>query len=78
VSPVVVPVALPQLDQAPCATESDDCSVLAVTFTEDNACQLNPPAPAPQVEEQGISDAQREACRDAILDAAETAGLSCS
>jgi len=67
-----------RLDQAPCATESDDCSVLAVTFTEDNACQLNPPAPAPQVEEQGISDAQREACRDAILDAAETAGLSCS
>jgi len=71
-------VATTRLDGAPCATESNDCSALAVTFTEDNACQLNSPAPADQVEVQGISDAQLGACRDAILDAADGAGLACN
>ena len=67
-----------RIDQAPCSSESQDCSALTVAFTEDNVCQLNPPAPAPQIEEQGISDVQREACRAAILQAAQGAGLSCS
>jgi hypothetical protein len=71
-------IAVTRLDQNMCAAESDDCSVLAVTFTEDNACQMNPPAPAPPTEVQGISDAQREACREAILDAAQGAMISCS
>jgi hypothetical protein len=72
-------IAVHRVDTAPCSTdESSDCSVLAVTFTEDNACQLNPPAPASQIEVQGISDVQREACREAILIAADGAGLSCS
>lgn len=71
-------ISVTRIDQTPCATESDDCSALAITFTEDNACQMNPPAPAAQIEEQGITDPQREACREGILEAAEGAGVSCS
>jgi hypothetical protein len=71
-------LSVQRLDRAPCASASNDCSALAITFTEDNACQLNPPAPAPQSQVQGISDDQREACRQEILDAAMEAGLSCS
>ena len=67
-----------RLDGAACSVASQDCSAVAVTFTEDNACQLNPPAPEPGVVVQGISDAQREACRGAILDAAIPRGLTCS
>jgi hypothetical protein len=71
-------ISVTRVDQTPCASESDDCSALAITFTEDNACQMNLPAPAPKVEQQGITDAQREACRQAILDAGDAAGVSCS
>jgi hypothetical protein len=66
-----------RLDGEPCATQSFDCSALAVEFTEDNVCQLNPPAPAASVSLQGIGSAQREACRGEILAAAEPLGLSC-
>jgi hypothetical protein len=51
---------------------------LAVEFTEDNACQLNPPAPLPAVLVQGIGDAQREACRGSIVEAAGALGLGCN
>jgi hypothetical protein len=71
-------ITVTRLDGTPCSSDASDCSALAITFTEDNACQLNEPAPASQVEVQGISDAQREACREAILEAADAAGLSCS
>jgi hypothetical protein len=57
--------------------ESADCSALAVTFTEDNACQINPPAPAPSIGVGGISDVQREACRDFILAGSLAAGVAC-
>ena len=67
-----------RLDGADCAAASADCSAVAVEFTEDRACQWNPPAPAPGVQIQGISDAQREACRANILEAAEPAGLVCN
>jgi hypothetical protein len=67
-----------RVDGVPCGTESDDCSALSVEFTEDNACQLNLPAFEPQVEIQGITDSQREACRSDILDAATAAGLGCN
>jgi hypothetical protein len=66
-----------RLDGEPCATESFDCSALAVEFTEDSVCQLNLPAPAPAVSRQGIAAAQREACRAAILAAAAPHGLEC-
>jgi hypothetical protein len=65
-------------DGADCGTDSDDCSALAVEFTEDNVCQWNPPAPAPSTTGSGISDVQRAACRDRIVSAAEEAGLSCN
>ena len=71
-------VAALRVDQEPCGTASLDCSAVAVDFTEDNACQLNPAAPAEPMEVQGISDAQREACREYILAAAEGAGLTCN
>jgi len=65
-------------DGARCGAESQDCSAIAVTFTEDNVCQFNPAAPAESVERQGISDSQREACREYILEAVEGAGLTCN
>ena len=67
-----------RLDGAPCSTTSEDCSLLAVEFTEDRACQWNPPAPVPGVSVQGISDAQREACRQSLLLAAGSTGLVCN
>jgi hypothetical protein len=67
-----------RLDEGPCGSESADCSAVAVTFTEDNACQFNPVAPEAPTVVQGISEAQREACRGLILEAAEAAGLSCN
>jgi|GEM_PF-2338332 len=71
-------IAALRLDGAPCAADSDDCSAVAVTFTEDNACQFNPTAPQEQTEIQGISEAQREACRGYILAAVDGAGLTCN
>lgn len=65
-------------DGEPCSSESEDCSALSVEFTEDSVCQLNPPAPAEPVAASGISDAQREACRGFILDAAAPLGLACN
>jgi hypothetical protein len=67
-----------RLDGAPCGSASFDCGALAVEFTEDNACQLNPPAPAPAVLVQGIGDAQREACRRSIVEVAGALGLGCN
>ncbi|MBW2286700.1 MAG: thrombospondin type 3 repeat-containing protein [Deltaproteobacteria bacterium] len=75
--PLTAVVAL-RLDGAPCAAESDDCSAIAVTFTEDNVCQFNPAVPEESMEVQGLSEAQREACRDHILAAAGGAGLTCN
>jgi len=60
-----------------CGSASQDCSALAAEFTEDNACQINPPAPEAQVLLGEISDRQREACRARILAEAEAAGLVC-
>jgi hypothetical protein len=65
-------------DGAPCSSASQDCSALAVEFTEDNACQWNPPAPLLPILEQGISDAQREACRARLLAGAAVLGLPCN
>jgi hypothetical protein len=67
-----------RVDGAPCSLASADCSLLAVEFTEDRACQWNPPAPAAETSVQGISDAQREACRIHILTGAEATGLVCN
>ena len=61
-----------------CGTDSVDCSALAFEFTEDRVCQLNPPAPAPGIAVQGISDPEREACRRNIVSAAEAAGIACN
>jgi hypothetical protein len=66
-----------RVDGTDCAAQSADCSALAVTFTEDNACQYNPPAPDVPLVVDGISDAERDACRGAILDGALAAGLAC-
>lgn len=66
-----------RLDGAECALSGPECSAVAVTFTEDNACQLNPPADAPPVDFQGITEAQRDACRSAILEGAEATELAC-
>lgn len=71
-------VAALRLDGAACGTESQDCSAVAVDFTEDNACQINPVSPAAAIEIPGISAAQREACRGYILDAVDGAGLTCN
>jgi hypothetical protein len=65
------------LDGAPCSTTARTLA-LSVEFTEDRACQWNPPAPAAGVSVQGISDAQREACRQSLLLAAGSAGLACN
>ncbi|MDP3937876.1 MAG: DNRLRE domain-containing protein [Deltaproteobacteria bacterium] len=67
-----------RVDGQRCGTGSADCSALAVEFTEDRVCQLNPPAPAPATSLQGISDAQREACREYILGAAGITMIECS
>lgn len=67
-----------RVDGAPCALASEDCSALAVEFTEDRACQWNPPAPEAPATAAGISDPQREACRVAILDAAAPLGVPCN
>jgi hypothetical protein len=66
-----------RLDGAACSAGDIDCSALAVSFTEDEACQLNPPRPEPSVSLQGIGGTQREACRLQILDVAGSAGLRC-
>jgi Thrombospondin type 3 repeat len=71
-------LAAERLDGAPCASETVECSALAVEFTEDSACELNPPAPAPGVVVQGLSSAQREACRDYVLEAASGIGVPCN
>lgn len=71
-------VAAYRVDGAPCSLASLDCSALAVEFTEDRACQWNPPAPGPPSSVAGISDPQRAACREAILDAAGPLGLPCN
>lgn len=75
--PLTAVVAL-RLDGTACATESEDCSAVSVEFTEDSACQFNRPAPADAIEVQGLSYAQREACRQAILAAGEGSGLTCN
>jgi hypothetical protein len=67
-----------RLDGDRCGVESVDCSAIAVAFTEDNACQINPAAPDAPTVVQGITDAQRAACRDSLLEAAEGAGLHCN
>jgi hypothetical protein len=67
-----------RLDGEACAADSQDCGLLAVEFTEDSACQWNPPAPAPGVLVQGISDAQREACRGYVLEGVSASGLGCN
>lgn len=64
-------------DGSDCALQSADCSALAVSFTEDNACQINPPAPAAPVGVDGISDVQRNVCREFILAGALAAGVAC-
>ena len=66
-----------RLDGAACSAGGIDCSALAVSFTEDEACQLNPPLPEPPISFQGIDAAQREGCRLHILDVAGSAGLGC-
>ena len=66
-----------RIDGTACGSASEDCSALAAEFTEDNACQYNPPAPEAQVLEGEISAAQRDACRQLILEAADVAGLVC-
>jgi hypothetical protein len=67
-----------RIDGEPCGSKSLDCSALAFEFTEDNICQLNPPAPTAPVQAQGISDRQRETCAEYIVEAAEAAGLACN
>ena len=71
-------LAAVRVDGTSCSLASEDCSLLAVEFTEDRACQWNPPAPAVGTSVQGISDAQREACRIHILTGAEATGLACN
>ncbi|MBW2294361.1 MAG: thrombospondin type 3 repeat-containing protein [Deltaproteobacteria bacterium] len=71
-------VTAQRLDGERCGTESLDCSAIAVTFTEDNACQFNPIAPSEPTEVQGISQVQREVCRGFILEAAGAAELICN
>jgi hypothetical protein len=71
-------VSAQRVDGATCSLASADCSALAVEFTEDRACQWNPPAPEEPRKVSGISDPQRAACREAILDAAGPLGLPCN
>jgi hypothetical protein len=70
-------ISVLRLDGEPCSSGSQDCSAVAQAFTEDNACQLNPPLPSMSVLLQGISAAQRDACSDYIRDGAAAAGLPC-
>jgi hypothetical protein len=70
-------VSAVRIDGADCSAESADCSALSVSFTEDDACQLNPPLPAAPVSLGGISAVEREACRSAILTGALAAGVAC-
>lgn len=67
-----------RLDGMDCGAGSADCSALSIEFTEDNVCQLNPPAPEPGTTAQGISATQREACRASILQAASAVGMTCN
>lgn len=71
-------VAATRRDGLDCGSETFECSALAVEFTEDEVCQLNPPTPAPPVREAGITSAQRGACRERIVDAATAVGLACN
>jgi hypothetical protein len=71
-------VAATRRDGLDCGSETFECSALAVEFTEDEVCQLNAPAPAPGVQEAGITSAQRGACRERIVDAATAMGLTCN
>jgi hypothetical protein len=64
-------------DGEACGTSSVDCSALAIEFTEDQICQLNPPAPAVSLT-LSITGAQREACRANLLAAAAAAALPCN
>jgi hypothetical protein len=66
-----------RIDGADCSARSADCSALAVTFTEDNACQFNPPLPAEPVAVDGISAQERDACRALILGGSQAAGVTC-
>jgi hypothetical protein len=70
-------ISVLRLDGAACSDGSQDCSAVAQAFTEDDACQLNPPLPATSVLLQGISAGQRDACSDYIRDGAAAAGLPC-
>jgi hypothetical protein len=74
----VTAISATRIDGAPCAVQSADCSAVAVEFTEDRACEWNPPAPTAGSTVQGISDAQREACRTNLFEAAGSAGLECN
>jgi spore coat protein A len=76
-SKTLAAVSAVRVDGEPCGTASMDCSAIAVEFTEDNVCQLNPPAPAAPTNAQGITARQLEACRRALLDAAAASGLAC-
>lgn len=71
-------VSVLRSDGQPCSASGLDCSALAVEFTEDRVCQLNPAAPAAGLTVQGISAAQQGACRGAILTSAGAAGLRCN
>jgi hypothetical protein len=67
-----------RVDGLPCSLASQDCSALAVDFTEDRVCQWNPPAPLAGTSAEGISEPQREACSEAIRDAVGSVGLVCN
>jgi hypothetical protein len=66
-----------RIDGADCSADSTDCSALAMTFTEDNACQFNPPVPGRSITVDGISDDERESCRALILRGSSGAGVAC-
>ena len=72
----ITALAAQRIDGAACAPESNDCSALSIEFTEDNACELNTPSESRQI--QQITEGQREACRIAVIDGAEAAGLECN
>jgi hypothetical protein len=74
----VTALSATRIDGEPCSLASDDCGLLSVEFTEDRACEWNPPAPEPGLVVQGISDAQREACRQNILSGVASAGIVCN
>jgi hypothetical protein len=67
-----------RVDGSACSLESQDCSALAIRFTEDSACQWNPPTPEPGEILDGISEPQRAACSQAIRDAVASVGLLCN